>query len=218
MLSRMSLVEQWRRIESQLPADWAEAGLHLRVDERSDFERAAALLAPLAPGRSGRTLRIACARDGAGPGPESVIRALRRLDAERIGGELELLRTGKQAAAPQAAPRQSLAEGWEAALAALPEDWSDLHAEVELRSTDHLEPAALLMAPLNPTRHRGAPSFRFRVARTTGYGTSPAMARRCLERLDAAGMRGRVAVLRALSDTRHVQTQGPVWYVGGKAV
>jgi hypothetical protein len=44
------------------------------------------------------------------------------------------------------------------------------------------------------------------------------MTRRCFERLDEEGIRGRVTVLRALSDTRPVQTQGPVWYVGGRSV
>jgi hypothetical protein len=44
------------------------------------------------------------------------------------------------------------------------------------------------------------------------------MARRCLERLDAEGITGAVRVLRALSDTRPVATQGPVWYVGGKVL
>jgi hypothetical protein len=42
--------------------------------------------------------------------------------------------------------------------------------------------------------------------------------RRCLERLDESNIRGVVRVLRALSDTHPVATQGPVWYVGGKAV
>ena len=55
-------------------------------------------------------------------------------------------------------------------------------------------------------------------ARTFGYGASPGMARRCMERLDHAGIPGEVRVLRALSDTQPVGTQGPVWYVGGKAV
>ena len=44
------------------------------------------------------------------------------------------------------------------------------------------------------------------------------MTRRCLERLDDDGIVGHVVVLRALSDTHNVATQGPVWYVGGKAV
>ena len=86
------------------------------------------------------------------------------------------------------------------------------------RSSDYLERAALLMAPLNPSRYGGKPGFRFRVARRFGYGASTEMARRCFERLDEEGIRGAVRVLRALSDTHPVQTQGPVWYVGGRTV
>jgi len=44
------------------------------------------------------------------------------------------------------------------------------------------------------------------------------MAGRSLERLDEEGIRGEVRILRALSDTRPVATQGPVWYVDGRAV
>jgi hypothetical protein len=100
----------------------------------------------------------------------------------------------------------------------LPDDWSDIYAEVELASTDYLERAALLMAPLNPARYGGKPGFRFRCARRFGYGASPQMVRRCLERLDEEGIRGNVRVLRVLSDTEPVYTQGPVWYVGGRSV
>ena len=103
-------------------------------------------------------------------------------------------------------------------LAALPDDWSDLYAEIELSSSDYLERAALLMAPANPARYGGTPGFRFRVARRFGYGASVEMTRRCLQRLDEEGIRGAVRILRVLSDTRPVQTQGPVWYVGGKSV
>jgi hypothetical protein len=44
------------------------------------------------------------------------------------------------------------------------------------------------------------------------------MARRCFERLDEEGIDGRVTVLRVMSDAHNVATQGPVWYVGGKAL
>jgi len=44
------------------------------------------------------------------------------------------------------------------------------------------------------------------------------MVRRCLERCDEAGIRGSVRVLRVLSDTRPVQTQGPVWQLSGRTV
>ena len=101
---------------------------------------------------------------------------------------------------------------------ALPADWSDLYAEVELVSSDWLDRAALLMAPLNPARYGGVPGFRFRVARRFGYGASPEMTRRCLERVDEEHIRGELRILRVLSDTDPVHTQGPVWYVEGKSV
>ena len=44
------------------------------------------------------------------------------------------------------------------------------------------------------------------------------MVRRCLERLDDAGIPGEVHVVEAMSDSHPVGTQGPVWYVAGKAV
>jgi len=51
-----------------------------------------------------------------------------------------------------------------------------------------------------------------------GYGVSPEMARRCLERCDAAGIEGGISVLRALSGSRHVATQGPVWLENGRTL
>jgi hypothetical protein len=215
----VNLVEQWREIERALPEDWGDARLELTVPDEGRCDRAAALLGPLNPGRRGKQLRLYTARRGAGHRPDLVRRLLARLDAERIDGELELVSSGKpEPAAPKEAVRPTLAAGWDAALAGLPSDWSDVYAEVELRSSDHLERAALLLSPLNPARYGGKPGFRFRVARRFGYGASPEMARRCFERLDDEGIRGQVRILRALSDTRPVQTQGPVWYVGGRAV
>jgi hypothetical protein len=119
---------------------------------------------------------------------------------------------------PEEVARATLAESWAAALATLPPDWSDQYAEVELLSTDYVERAALLMAPLNPRRDGGKPSLRFRSAASFGYGASPDMVRRCLERCDAEQIRGTVHVLRVLSDTDPVQTQGPVWYLAGRTV
>jgi hypothetical protein len=146
-----------------------------------------------------------------------VARALGRVDAARLTGELELVSSGKAEPVPET-HRPTLAAAWAAAVAALPPDWSDVYAELELTSTDHLERAALLMSPLNPARFGGRPGFRFRVARSFGYGAEPTMVRRCLERLDEAGIRGELRVVHALSDTEPWSTQGPVWYVGGKAV
>ena len=61
-------------------------------------------------------------------------------------------------------------------------------------------------------------TLRFRCARSFGYGAAPAMVRRCLERLDVSDIRGSLRILRSLSDSRPVATQGPVWYIEGKAV
>ena len=111
-----------------------------------------------------------------------------------------------------------LADAWDALVARLPEDWSDLHCEVTIRSGDELDVAALLIAPLNPTRQKPEPTLLFRVAHRFGYGASPQMARRCLARLDEERIPGDVTILRVLCDTRPVATQGPVWYVDGKVV
>jgi hypothetical protein len=214
----MSLVGQWQRIEPGLPPDWAEAQLELVITDEAQAERAAALLGPLAPGRFGKQIRFFTARRGAGPVPDAVARLLARLDEEPIDGRLELLSVERAAVAAVPAPKPTLVTAWDAAVAELPDDWSDLHAEVELTSSDHLDGAALLMAPLNPSRYGPILGFRYRVARRFGYGASPQMARRCLARLDEDGIPGKVRILRALSETRPVATQGPVWYVDGKVV
>jgi hypothetical protein len=214
----MRLGEQWSQIVRGLPSNWADARLAFTPDDPAQRDRAAAVLAPLMPGRTSGSITFFCARRGAGPSPEAVRRALRRLDEERIRGRLELLASREATIEPPETSRPALAASWDAEIAALPADWSDVYAEIELRSTDHLERAALLLAPLNPTRVGDRPAFRFRVASRYGYGASPGMARRCLERLDEEGIPGRVRVLRALSDIRPVATQGAVWYVGGKTV
>jgi hypothetical protein len=114
--------------------------------------------------------------------------------------------------------RPSLKAAWEKELDALPADWSDVYAEVRLDSTDYVERAALHLSPINPRREDGATGLRFRSARVFGYGASPAVAARCFERCDEEGITGTVEVLRVLSDTDPVGTQGPVWYIGGRSV
>jgi hypothetical protein len=221
MLSLVTLVDQWQAIQQTLPEEWGNAQLRLIAPDREQAQRAAVLLSPAHPGRLGRVVTFFAARRGAGPSPDLVARLVQRLDREGIQGQLKLVGTDVAAQAAVAAagdaPR-SFVSGWEQELAALPDDWSDLYIEVELLSSDYLERAALLLAPLNPARYGGKAAFRARVARRFGYGASTQMARRCLERLDAERIRGTVQVLRALSDTRPVQTQGPVWYVGGRSV
>ncbi|MEX2210317.1 MAG: hypothetical protein WD689_00935 [Gaiellaceae bacterium] len=209
----MQLVEQWDRIERGLPKGWGDARLALSVEDETGLARAGGLLGPLAPGRRGHELLFSAAPFG----PDHLRRLLRGLDDERIDGTLKLLASDLPAPAPES-ERRALAESWDERVAALPDDWSDLYCELELTSGSHLERAALLLAPLNPARYPGTPGLRFRVARLRGYGGSGGMARRCLERLDAEGVTGRLEILRALADTQHVATQGPVWRVGGRAV
>jgi len=213
----MSLVEQFGPLASSLPEGWQSARLRLIVAEERDSARAAALLGPTNPGHRGRVINFTTARRGAGVGPDRIRELLRRLDSEGIQGELELVGVEEVAALADSG-RPSLAGAWDAEVARLPPDWSDLYCEVRLTSTDYLERAALLMAPLNPARYGGETGFRFRAARSFGYGASAEMTRRCLERLDEEGIRGSFRLLRALADTYPNATQGPVWYVGGRSV
>ncbi len=218
MLRPVSLAQHWQRIEAGLPEDWSDARLALAVADAATLPRAAALLGPLQPGRAGNELRFDATRRGAGASPGSIGRALARLDDEGIGGAIRVLSTEEVEAAPRPAEPQSVAGDWDRELGQLSPDWSDIWGEVELTSSDHLDPAALAMSPLNPTRSEGATAFRFRCARLAGYGTSPGMVRRCLARLDEQGIPASVRILRSLSDTKPVGTQGPVWYVAGKVV
>jgi hypothetical protein len=217
MVRSMALVDQWNAIEQGLDPRWKDARLLLDIDDESRAERALALLGPAGPGRSGREIRFYVERLGA-IGPEALRRMSRRIDAEGISGTLSLVSADDAPPAPVVS-RPTLAGAWDAVLETLPSDWSDLLCELELTSSDHVEQGALLTAPLNPLQSGlDKPGFHFRAARTFGYGASPGMVRRCLARLDEAGIPGKVHVLRVLSDTHPAGTQGPVWMIGGKTV
>jgi hypothetical protein len=212
MLGPMRVADQFRVLESQLPADWADVRLVLIVDDPARSERAAALLGPLGPGKVGNRVQLMVPRRGGNV--ERLRRLLARIDRERIRGRLELVTASTAVPEPSEARASwpPLEETWLSAVAALPEDWSDVYAEVEVASSDFLDVGALRLAPLNPSRPDGGLAFRFRVARSFGYGASSEMTRRCLARLDEEGIKGRLLILWALSDTKAVATQGPVWY------
>jgi hypothetical protein len=216
----MRAIDQWRLIEESLDPDWDEARLSFTVEDLGSVDAGAAVLAPLGPGRAGNKLFLHV-RSGGG-GREKLQNLLGRLDRKRVWGTLALVDAqvaprAEPAAAAEPASSLGLAESWDSALRTLPADWSDLLCELELDSTDYLPRAALLGAPLNPTRNPEAIALRFRVGKK-GYGASPGMVRRCLERMDAEGITGRVRVLRALSETENVATQGTVWRVAGRSV
>jgi hypothetical protein len=225
MLRVMSLVAQWKAIATGFPETWSDAQLRLGLDRPEQVNRASALLGPIGPGRSGDGLSIRVTATGAS-GPATTQRLLSRLDDEGITGHLALAGPPTEAAvalagaatSTRAASGGSLADAWDDLVAELPSDWSDLLCALDLHSSDELAPAALAIAPLNPSRLSGQPAFRFRVARRFGYGAAPQMARRCLARLDEAGTRGNLRLLEALSDTQPVATQGPTFVVESRAV
>ena len=221
----MLAADQWTAIEEGLGAAWDTASLSFFAEEARAVPESAAVLAPLGPGRVGSELRFEVARLGGGP--QKLRNLLGRLDEKRIWGTLTLVEALQ---APAPAPRaetdsaaavagvMGLAEAWDREVAKLAPGWRDLLCELELDSSDYVPRAALLGAPLNPTRRTDALALRFRVSDGGGYGTSPGMTRRCLERMDAEGITGRVTVLHGLADTDRAATQGPVWRIGGKSV
>jgi hypothetical protein len=209
------LVWQWVQLERSLPPNWTEIRVSVTVPA-AQRDRAAALLGGANPLRRGDHLRLFVSHRG-GFGPEAFRRALLRLDRQAIGGTLELEHLTE--AEPEEAPEaRLLAAQWDAATADLPRDWSDMLAEVVLRSSDQLERAALLASPVNPIRVGDSLALRFRVARRFGYGVSAGMMRRCLARLDEEDIPGVLRLLNVLCDTDPVGTQGPVWRVGGRSV
>jgi hypothetical protein len=210
----MSVARQWKVIGSELPESWARASLRLELHDRAAADQAAATLGPTGPYRVSATiLQFSVARDGSALGPQGITRLLARIPK----GTLSL---SNSQASPRLEEREitSLVEGWDAALAALPSDWSDLYAEIEFTSSDYIEPAAVLCIQMNPRRDGTRAAFNFRAGRQAGYGVAPGMARRCFERCDEKGIRGSISVLRVLSDTHLVATQGPVWLSGGKTL
>jgi hypothetical protein len=214
----VSLVGQWSALQAELPDGWTTAELRLDLSTPEAADRAAALLGPAQPYRAEPTvLRFSVALDGSATGPHGIGRLLARVDSARLRGRLQLAGSRK---APARVERQitSLAESWDAALAGLPADWSDLLCEFDLLSSNDVERAAVLCIQLNPRRDGQRAAMRFRAAQTAGYGAAPGMVRRCFERCDGESIRGSVQVLRVISDSHLVATQGPVWLLGGKTV
>lgn len=214
----MALVDQWSGLEAQLPAGWGEARVVLRLERAEDRDATATLLGPLQPLATGEdALSIRIARDGSGPNLEALRRGVARVDARQIEGRLALLESRVHAPAPVEAAL-ALAAGWTAELAALPADWSDLLGEIVLDSSDFLDRAAVQLAPINPRRSGELTVLRFRSARRFGYGASPGVVHACLARCDRDAISGQVRIVRFLSDTHPVGTQGPVWQLDGEMV
>jgi hypothetical protein len=221
----MPALERWNEIEARLDPGWEAVSLSFVPEDAHALSRAAAILGPLGPGRAGRELRLQVSRAGAGL--ERLENLLGRLDRNRVWGELSLVDV--EVAEPVAEPEPSallvngerpLVEQWDDEVSQLPPDWHDLLVRIELDSTDFIAQAALVGAPLNVSRVPGEIAIRFRVARggLVGYGAAEGLARRCLERLDATGVTGRLRVVDALSQTDDVATLGPVWRIAGRSL
>jgi hypothetical protein len=212
----MRAADQWVLLQEGLGSDWAEARLSFAPE--GSTTAAAAILAPLSPGRVEGELRFHVTR--AGSAPQRLRNLLERLDQRRVWGTLSLIEATRETPAAEAEMSLTvpLADAWDNAVGGLAPGWSDLLCELELDSSDHVPRAALLGAPMNPTRNPDAIALRFRVSGKQGFGVSPGMARRCFERMDADAITGRISVLGGLSDTENAVTQGPVWRVGGRSV
>ena len=216
----MKLVDQWRTIEDGLPADWEDVTLVVTTEQPGDLPRAAQVLGPMSAGKVGGALMLQVRRAGGSQSAEAARRLFQRLDESRTWAILEQRGVPGLQAPPSPVTDDAvpIAVSWDTALASLPPDWTDLLCELEVDSSDYLDRGALLCAPLNPTRDRSRLAFLFRCSGRSGYGVSRPMARRCFERLDGEGITGVTRVVRALSDTDNVDTQGPVWLVGGKTL
>ncbi|MCY7303970.1 MAG: hypothetical protein LH654_13255 [Thermoleophilia bacterium] len=220
----MKLVDQWHAMEADFPTDWEDVRLTFTAEQPTDLSRAAQVLGSINVGRVGDTL-VFQVESGAGPqGKYTALRLFERLDRDRIWCHIEQSKVQAPAApTPSDAAEElrssgSVAASWDHALAPLPSDWTDLLCELEIESSTLLDRAALLCAPLNPARSGSRLVFTFRCSGRSGFGASPSMTRRCFERLDNEGIVGSASVLRVLSDTDNVDTQGPVWLVGGKTL
>lgn len=218
----MTLGERFQAILDDLPPDWDEVQVVVAVPDGTQLERATLILASLTPGRSGSTFRLPVVRSGrSGPSPDAVRRVLDRLESEGIDARLAEPEAGAVhvATRPEELRRSPLAEAWDVVETTFPADWSDAYLEVELASTDDIERAALLLAPVNPFLIEGdRPTLRFRSAHRFGYGAAPMMARRVLARLDEDAIAGTLRLLRLHSDMHPVLTQGPVWHESGRTV
>jgi hypothetical protein len=216
----MKLVEQFSDIEAGLPEGWERVRLTLAPEQPADIARVAQVLGAVNGGRVGSAIVFDVTRAAGPQGAQRVARILEHLDRERTWCTLavDAVVEGAAAATPTEHGHTAIAEAWDDALADLPSDWSDLLCEVAIDSSALLDRTALLCAPINPARAGTRVAFTFRCSSRSGYGVSPSMARRCFERVDEEGISGRVSVLRVLSDTDKVYTQGPVWLVGGKTL
>src|SRR5512145_2858233 len=103
----MALANRVDELVRGLPRDWERARIELTLDEEDDADRAALILAPASPGRSGKTftIHVSAAGPGSGATPGQARRVLGRLDQVGIPGRVRLAETERAAPAPAAPAR-----------------------------------------------------------------------------------------------------------------
>jgi len=217
----VNFTERFELLEGRLPRGWTELPFKLVLTDPESADRAATVLGPLSPGRSGDAFIVRMYALGQGaPGVGAVQRALAQLDAEGISGRL----LTEEVANPMVRPldtqetRSAIVEQWDKLAIELPSMWSDVLLELELDSSGDINRAALLLGPVNPLLQPKSKAFHFRTARSFGYGASTGMTRRSFQRLDEQGIGGSISVIRVMSDSQPVATQGPVWRISGRSV
>ena len=217
----MALVEQWDEIEAG-----ARAGLGGRRGcacdsptrpSRAARRRCSRRSDPWRTGRRAAPLR----RPAPAPAraPDAILRGLRRLDARGDRRDARARPLRRTAPAPgsrerAAEPRGRVGRAARDAAARLERPLPRARPGLErLRSACRARHVAAEPAP-----RAGRPSSASARASRFGYGASPGMVRRCLERCDRDSLTGELRTLRVLSDTFAVSTQGPVWTIGGRTV
>ena len=103
----MALAERSEELLNGLPRGWRRARLELTVDEPEEADRAALILGPAAPGRTGNrfVLNLYDGPERLGTRPEMVQRVLARIDAEEIRGRLRVVALDGDGDEPEQAAR-----------------------------------------------------------------------------------------------------------------
>ena len=155
--------------------------------------------APRTRAGSARALRVRTWHGGGGvSGPQGLRTSSAASTRRASGRSLRLVAVRRPRRRPSAGPAEqpaeadelSLTESWDASRPRCRRTGATSTPSCGFGSTDYLDRAALLCAPLNPTRTDEDGLRVPRRAPLAGYGASPEMVRRCLERCDAERMRG----------------------------
>jgi len=215
MLSSVSLVEELRAVESRLPKAWSQAHLKLVVSDPSSS---------IGPPRSSSGDAVETPRRALLHG---VARRQRRRGSSTYGGSCA------SSTAKAWARGWKLVESVEGARATEPVRrgrWSSVDEQsrrcpptgatsgasssCSRRITRARRPRA---GPAQTVVVRRPPGSALPLRTAFGYGALLGWSGACLRRCDRAGVRGTVRILRALSDSAPVGTQGPcgTWRPGG---